>query len=421
MPLQIRNNGQVVEGYRFVIGAPAGWATVEPSASRSTPGRRRRRPSSSGRHARLAPRPARCRSAWWSADRAPRAAVVPEGVVEVLPFLETTAELVPRTSQGRRGRHQVAVDNRGNVPVNVLVDAAADGDRVRFRVDPVGLAILPGEARFVKVRVRPAARVWRGQPVTHPFVVQVAPQDSSPVELEGSWVQTPVVPKWLVWALLGLAPAGGAAGVVVHAAQADHRVAGRGGRRGVAAQAEDAAGEAKEAAEEAGGAATDAKQAADEAEASAGRPGRPNRGCDHRHQPAAQRHRRRTGLRHLRPRGTRRHLVAHRRRLQQPPGRLRARAADRRRRRPARARAGELPRPRLPLRLADRGDRRRHAAGAVPQPRRAPRRRRPTSLRRLGAARRRARQPRRGVRQVRPRPDAVAALEATPSEASTSA
>ena len=39
VPLQIRNNGSVVEGYQLsVIGAPAGWATVEPSTVSLYPG-----------------------------------------------------------------------------------------------------------------------------------------------------------------------------------------------------------------------------------------------------------------------------------------------------------------------------------------------------------------------------------------------
>ena len=90
------------------------------------------------------------------------------------------------------------------MPVSALVDAVSDGEQVQFTVDPVGLAIQSGEARFVSVKVKARKRIWRGQPITYPFVVVVSPQDSSPVELDGSYVQTPVIPKWLLWALLAL-------------------------------------------------------------------------------------------------------------------------------------------------------------------------------------------------------------------------
>lgn len=201
VPLQIRNNGSVVEGYQIsVLGVPGEWAVVEPATVSLYPG--------TTTTATVTFRPPRSARTIAGQQRFgvkvqptehPDLTVVPEGVVEILPFLETTAELVPRTSQGRKGRHQVAIDNRGNVPVNALVAAHSDGERLRFKVDPVGLEVPPGEARFVSLRAKSRKQLWRGQPVTHPFVVGVSPQDSTPVELPGSYVQTPVVPKWVLW------------------------------------------------------------------------------------------------------------------------------------------------------------------------------------------------------------------------------
>jgi hypothetical protein len=201
VPIQIRNNGSIVEGYELaVIGPPGEWATVDPPTMSLYPG--------TTTTAAITFRPPRTARTVAGQHRFgvrvlptehPELAVVPEGVVEVLPFLETTAELVPHTSQGRTGRHQVAVDNRGNAPVNVLIAAQSDGEQLRFKLDQVGLAVQPGEARFVRVWAKADKRIWRGQPVTHPFVVLVTPQDSTPVELPGTYVQTPVVPKWLWW------------------------------------------------------------------------------------------------------------------------------------------------------------------------------------------------------------------------------
>jgi hypothetical protein len=207
IPLQIRNNGDIVEGYRIqVVGVPAAWASVEPDTLSLYPG--------TATTATVTFRPPR--SSRVPAGRQefgvivmptenPEAAVVPEGVVEVLPFLETVAELVPRTSQGsRKGRHKVAVDNRGNVAVTAVLSASDDGRKLRFRTEPPALTVNPGEAQFADVKVRPAKKIWRGPPVTHPFVVEVAPQDSTPVTLDGSHVQTALIPKWLPKLLLGL-------------------------------------------------------------------------------------------------------------------------------------------------------------------------------------------------------------------------
>jgi HAMP domain-containing protein len=270
VPLQIRNNGQVVEGYHIsVLGAPAAWATVDPADVSLYPGTTTTatvtfRPPRSAR----TPAGEQAFAVKVEPTEHPELTVVPEGVLEVLPFLETTAELTPRTSQGRSGRHKVAVDNRGNVPVNALVEAASDGERVRFKVDPVGLAIPPGEAKFVSVKVKARKRIWRGQPVTHPFVVLVSPQDSTPVELDGSYVQTPVVPKWLLWALLGLLLLlGTLLALWFWLLKPTIESQAKDAAEESAQQAEAAAEQAAAAAQQAGGAANDAAAAADEAEA----------------------------------------------------------------------------------------------------------------------------------------------------------
>ena len=269
VPLQIRNNGQVVEGYHIsVLGAPAAWATVDPADVSLYPGTTTTatvtfRPPRSAR----TPAGEQAFAVKVEPTEHPELTVVPEGVIEVLPFLETTAELTPRTSQGRRGRHKIAIDNRGNVPVSALVEAYSDGERVSFKVDPVGLAIEPGEARFVSLKVKARKQIWRGQPVTHPFIVSVAPQDSTPVELDGSYVQTPVVPKWLLWALLGaLLLLALLLALWFWLLKPTIESQAKDAAEESAQQAEAAAEQAAAAAQQAGGAANDAAAAADQAE-----------------------------------------------------------------------------------------------------------------------------------------------------------
>ena len=133
-------------------------------------------------------------------------AVTPEGVVEVMPFLDTTAELLPRTSHGRgSAKHQVVLGNRGNVPVVVSLTAADDSGAMSFRVAPQSVSIPPGTVAFSTIRLTPRRRSWRGPDVVVPFVVTAATDLTTPVLLDGTHVQTATSPNWLPKALLGLA------------------------------------------------------------------------------------------------------------------------------------------------------------------------------------------------------------------------
>ncbi|MFC9478012.1 COG1470 family protein [Streptomyces griseus] len=211
LPLQILNSGRTVEEYRFeVVGACAAWSAVEPAVLSLYPG-------DSGtvslvlRPPRDATVPAgettfgiRVKPTGDQGDT-----VVPEGRVTVLPFTETTAELVPRSSNGSRsGRHQFAVDNRGNTPVTVRLGAQPGTEQARVVFAVSELRIEPGHAEFAKLRVRPAKRMWRGTPVTHAFQVFAAPQvpegaePPPPVLVDGSYQQEPILPRWLPRALL---------------------------------------------------------------------------------------------------------------------------------------------------------------------------------------------------------------------------
>jgi hypothetical protein len=207
VPLHIRNNGTIVEGYRLeVVGVPADWTTVEPDFISVYPG-----DSTTARIAFRPPRTAQVPAGELSfgvrvvPTEHPSEAVVPEGVVEVLPFLETTAELIPRTSHGRhRGRHRLAVDNRGNVAVAVQFAADDPGQLLDVGIRPVGLTVNPGNAAFADVWLKPHKLNWRQPPTTHPFSVIVMPHTGPPVTLDGAYLQEPLLPRWLGRALLAV-------------------------------------------------------------------------------------------------------------------------------------------------------------------------------------------------------------------------
>lgn len=212
LPLQVLNSGSTVEEYRFeVVGACAAWAAVEPAVLSLYPG-------DSGTVSLMLRPP---RDSTVPAGETPfgvrvvptgdaGGTVVPEGRVTVLPFTETTAELVPRSSHGAlSGRHRFAVDNRGNTPVTVRLAAQPGSELARVDFAAPELRIEAGRAEFGKLRVRPAKRMWRGTPVTHPFQVSAAPQPAAegqevpePVLVDGSYQQEPLLPRWLPRALI---------------------------------------------------------------------------------------------------------------------------------------------------------------------------------------------------------------------------
>lgn len=206
--LRVRNAGSVVDEFTFeVLGDAGAWTTVVPEVLRLLPGDEEQVTLT------LAPP----RSAQASAGETPfgvkvtpkedpSGSVVEEGVVTVAPFVDVTAELLPRTSQGRRrGRHELAIDNRGNDLLNADVIARDENDQLEFEVDDPGMMLEPGRAQFTGLDVRPQKRFWRGPEKTLPFEVVVqSPNGVPPVTVEGTMVQKPLLPKWLGKALLAL-------------------------------------------------------------------------------------------------------------------------------------------------------------------------------------------------------------------------
>jgi hypothetical protein len=207
LELRLRNTGTVVDEFALsILGDAAGWTSVEPPTISLFPG--------AEETARIIFRPPRSPQvpagpmpfglhATSQEDAA--GSTVEEGTVEIGPFLEPFAELIPRTSRGSRSAtHDLAVDNRGNIRLNAEIEAA-DADRLLgFDVKPPGMVVEPGMAGFAKVRVKPANLFWRGTPKTRPFQLVVRPDEGPPVTLDGALLQEAVLPPWFMRALLAL-------------------------------------------------------------------------------------------------------------------------------------------------------------------------------------------------------------------------
>ncbi|MGH8875297.1 MAG: hypothetical protein ACRDVM_08630, partial [Acidimicrobiia bacterium] len=206
--IKVRNNGAVVDQFSLdVVGDAGPWATVQPPVLNLFPGAEGvaqiqfKPPKSSKIAAGDVAFGVRVVS-----KEDIQGSVVEEGVLSIGGFAETTAELVPRTSRGRRkARHELAVDNRGNHRVNADILFNDPDQLLKFKADPPALVTEPGTATFARIEVAPKKTFWRGQNKTLPFQVIVAPEQGEPVVTDGTMVQEAVLPKWLGKALLAAA------------------------------------------------------------------------------------------------------------------------------------------------------------------------------------------------------------------------
>lgn len=208
-PLTLRNEGSVVDAFTFEpLGDLAPWASVEPAELGLLPGEERvvavqivlPRDSSVA----AGPHPIALRVI---SREAPDSTRVEEGLVEVAPFVDVTAELGPRISIARgqrRGRHQLAVDNRGNTAAQVRLDLLDPQEQVRGTLDEATLEIGPGQSQLVTVKVHARHQSWRGANTALPFEVLVEPLGAEAFVAKGRLLQRPVFPSWFGKAVLAL-------------------------------------------------------------------------------------------------------------------------------------------------------------------------------------------------------------------------
>ena len=205
--VRVRNTGSLVDQFTFeILGAAQPWTTVDPPTLELLP-------NTEG-NARLTFRPPRSSTVpagplvvgVKAASREdPDGTIVEEATLEVSSFIELFVELVPRTSKGAwRGKHEIGVDNRGNVPLNALVTASDPDEALRFEARPPSVAVEPGSAVYGRLKVRPRKRFLFGQPKTVPFDAHIQPQEGEPVAAQGNLLQTPIIPRWAPQAIATL-------------------------------------------------------------------------------------------------------------------------------------------------------------------------------------------------------------------------
>ncbi|GAA1942371.1 Ig domain-containing protein [Kitasatospora viridis] len=208
--LRVANTGMVVDRVLFdVLGETAEWAHVEPARANLLPQESTR--------VRIAFRPPRTAGllpgelpfglrAMSTED--PEGSRVEEGLVRIGEFGDLGARLVPASAAGRRGaRFKLVVENRGNRPESVRVEALDPEVRLGFRIRPAAFDAAPGTATFVRFRAVPRKTFLKGPNRTLPFEVEVRPAAGEAATAEGVMLEKQTLPEWLLPAL-GAALAG---------------------------------------------------------------------------------------------------------------------------------------------------------------------------------------------------------------------
>jgi hypothetical protein len=212
--VRVRNSGAVVDKFVLdVVGDAAGWARVDPPSLNLLPGEEGSATVqfSPPRKSTVPEGPVAFAVRVMSTEDV-EGSVVEESVVDVGGFTDVAGEVVPRTSTGRRtGRPRLFLDNLGNRPELVSVEAYDPDLLLDVRVDRPNLTLEPGATTFVRLLVKPRKTFVNGPNRSVPFQVDVTPEESAPFSLPAAMVQQSLLPSWFFKALGVLALAAVAA------------------------------------------------------------------------------------------------------------------------------------------------------------------------------------------------------------------
>nr|WP_042177844.1 hypothetical protein [Kibdelosporangium sp. MJ126-NF4] len=210
--LVVHNTGALVAQYTLeVLGDGRNWISVQPRSINLLPNGRATAqvtfapPRSWEISARPVPFAVRVR------ERDTDLSVVSEGTIEVEPFRELAAELVPTQRRARRrGRYRLAVDNTGNTTSVVAVHAADPDDALQLTTRPDVIRAEPGTTTIVGITAAPRRRFLRGATKTLPFQAVLTTDTEEPVSTDGVLLQDQLLPASLLKAAALLVIAAGA-------------------------------------------------------------------------------------------------------------------------------------------------------------------------------------------------------------------
>ena len=221
--VRVRNKSNIVDQYEIqVTGEPASWAFAEPGTLSLFPDKegvstiRFRPPRSVDVAAGRKPFAIKLQS-----KASPEISARQDGVLEVAAVQEAGLAITPHTARGgESASYRLLVQNKGNAPLQVTLDASDPDELLAFEFDRPALTLGRGEAANIQLLVRPRATFYDGPPQPHPFTVQLQADGVAPVRADASLLQEaiprPVRKKFpLVPVLLGVLAIALLAGAVV--------------------------------------------------------------------------------------------------------------------------------------------------------------------------------------------------------------
>jgi beta-lactam-binding protein with PASTA domain len=197
----VRNTGSVVDQFTLQVqGDAAVWAVVEPPTLNLYPGSEPgvstlrffppRLPHTASGPARFVLRA--------TSREDPSVSATARGVLNVGPYYDLAAELVPQTSQGRRrAEHQFRVNNQGNTRMRAAVNATDPDNLLRFNVTPSTLSADPGTDASATLQVRPQKLMYLGNTLVRPFEVTGVAEGAPALRAPGQFQQVAFIPRWV--------------------------------------------------------------------------------------------------------------------------------------------------------------------------------------------------------------------------------
>jgi len=212
--VEVTNIGAVVDRYTCeILGIPTSWWSVSPPAlelfpERDRPTEARQRsdvPPATGSFtvAIHPPRSPEARAGVWpigarvSSEHDPASRTVEEASVEVLPFGEIQAELLPSLVSARRTANtQLRVSNQGNRPESISIAGSDKAKALQYGFVPPTAGLEPGADALVKTKITSSKWLWLGSSTSKAYTIGVAAasEDTAPVSIPGTFTQVSVIP-----------------------------------------------------------------------------------------------------------------------------------------------------------------------------------------------------------------------------------
>mgnify|MGYP000409707503 CR=1 FL=1 len=210
--VRVRNTGAVVDQFTLtVLGQPAAWTTVVPAALSLFPNAdgvielHFAPPRAPGVGSGGIPFGVRV-----VGSEDPESSVVEEGEVDLLPFVDVTGKLTPRTSETKRkAKHEVILDNKGNTPVAVTLSVSDPDEQLAFGLHESLVTVAAGQSTHVPLKVAAKKGFARGADKHRPFQVKALPEGGAyPLTMDGNLIQKPGMPRFVLPLVAGVVALG---------------------------------------------------------------------------------------------------------------------------------------------------------------------------------------------------------------------